>query len=488
MSSDTLPPPENTPVILWFRNDLRLQDNLALLAASASGRPVIPLYILEDDAPADVRLGPAQLWWLHHSLDALETSLLRHGARLILRRGPVADVLDAMIAETDATAIHWNRQFAPSRIVSDNDLAAGLRERGLTVEVFDGQLLHDPSRLRSKSGGPFRVYTPFWRTFSAGIGPRPAVSAPDSIRSCDLDIASDSLADWALTPTAPDWAAGLRERWTPGETGAHARLAEFLDAGAVGYREKRDFPGAESTSRLSPHLAFGEITPFQIWHAVVEAGDIDGGDRQKFLQELCWREFSYHLLVNFPDMRERNLNASFDAFPWTGDTAALDAWTLGETGYPIVDAGMRELWQTGWMHNRVRMIVGSFLVKHLLVDWRHGERWFADTLVDRDPASNVASWQWIAGCGADAAPYFRIFNPMLQGQKFDPDGAYVRRFVPELADLPSEHIHQPWTAPAHELDRAGIVLGKTYPCPIVDHRMARDRALNAYQEMKRTAA
>jgi deoxyribodipyrimidine photo-lyase len=359
----------------------------------------------------------------------------------------------------------------------------------MVVETFDGQLLHEPARLKTGSGGPYRVYTPFWRAFTEEVPPRPPVDAPESIDPFDGGLASDRLSDWALLPTRPDWASGIAEEWSPGEAGAEERLERFIGEALDGYADKRDLPGAPFTSKLSPHLAFGEITPFQIWQAAEDAREgVPARDLATFRKELVWREFSYHLLVNFPSLPVENFNEDFDAFPWRGTNDQLECWQRGRTGYPIVDAGMRELWQTGWMHNRVRMIVGSFLVKHLLIDWRHGEAWFRDTLVDADPASNTASWQWIAGSGADAAPYFRIFNPILQGEKFDADGSYVRRFVPELADLPDTYLHKPWEAPEQVLEKAGVKLGGTYPRPVVEHKGARDRALAAYQEMKGKAA
>jgi deoxyribodipyrimidine photo-lyase len=340
--------------------------------------------------------------------------------------------------------------------------------------------LVEPGRLLTKDGGPLRVFTPFWkRVLSLGELRRP-LPAPQRLPP-PLDLSSDTLADWQLEPAKPDWAGGLRETWTPGETAARTRLADFLD-GIRGYADDRDRPDKPATSRLSSHLRFGEISASEVFHAARFAADTGAPSRdtQKFLSELGWREFSYHLLHHFPDLATKNLQARFDAFPWRDDAAALTAWQRGRTGYPIVDAGMRELWHTGWMHNRVRMVVASFLIKHLLIDWRRGEEWFFDTLVDADPANNTASWQWVAGSGADAAPYFRIFNPVLQGEKFDPHGAYVRRWVPEIAALPDRFIHKPWMASPLELAEAKIALGKTYPAPIVDHDTARKRALAAF--------
>ena len=484
-SSPDLP---TAPVIVWFRNDLRLHDNLALTAAANSGQPVISVYILEE-ADDTLPLGGAQRWWLHHSLASLSDKLKTLDVPLVMRRGAASDILLDIIEETGAGSVLWNRRYAPAQIERDSAIKEELRARDLTVESFDGQLLHEPTRLKTGSGGAYRVYTPFWRAFSENCHPRPPVGAPKELVRFEGELASDELESWSLLPTKPDWAGGIAEAWTPGEDGARARLEDFLSEALDGYADGRDFPGKESTSRLSPHLAFGEISPFQIWAATEEnRDDAPARDFTTFRKEVVWREFSWHLLVNFPDLRTKNYNSDFDAFPWRAPGEELERWQKGMTGYPFIDAGMRQLWQTGWMHNRIRMAVGSFLVKHLLIDWRHGESWFRDTLVDADPGSNTASWQWIAGSGADAAPYFRIFNPILQGEKFDPDGHYVRQFVPELADLPDKYLHKPWEAPEATLRKAGVTLGETYPHPIVEHRGARQRAMAAYEEMKHNSA
>jgi len=476
------------PVLVWFRNDLRVDDNLALRRAAESGNPVIPVFILEDGRDT-LPLGGAQSWWLHHSLAALSQELAILGTRLLLRKGDPQEIIDELIETTGAQTVLWNRRYSPEPIERDAVIKSKLRDRGILVESHDGQLLHEPTRLKTGSGGPYRVYTPFWRAFSEEPPPRPPVSVPRKLTSSDKDIPVDDLAGWNLLPVEPDWSGGIATEWRPGEAGAKERLERFIEEALDSYADKRDVPGATFTSKLSPHLAFGEITPFQIWQATENVrDDIPSRDLTVFRKELVWREFSYHLLVNFPSLPHDNYNPDFDAFPWHAPETHLRCWQQGQTGYPIVDAGMRELWQTGWMHNRVRMIVGSFLVKHLLIDWRHGESWFRDTLVDADPASNTASWQWIAGSGADAAPYFRIFNPILQGEKFDSDGAYVRRFVPELAGLPDKYLHKPWEAPKPVLDKAGVKLGETYPRPVVEHGGARERALAAYQQMKGKAA
>ncbi|QKV17733.1 cryptochrome/photolyase family protein [Oricola thermophila] len=490
MPMNATSPAENTvaPAIVWFRNDLRVDDNRALLHAAESGCPVIPLFVLED-AHDTLPLGGAQRWWLHQSLLSLSAKLDTLGAALVLRRGDPEEVLDEIIRSSGADRVFWNRRYLPGLIERDTAIKSSLRDRAMTVESFHGQLLHEPTQLRTGSGGPYRVYTPFWRAFCERPPPRPPSDAPRALVPFHGSLVSDQLADWTLLPAGPDWSTGLSEEWEPGEEGAKTRLERFLAEGLGSYGSMRDRPGVPGTSRLSPHIAFGEISPFRIWQEVENVrNEVSHPDLTVFRKELLWREFSYHLLVNFPSLGNDNFNSDFDAFPWLGAGDRLARWQRGETGYPIVDAGMRELWQTGWMHNRVRMIVGSFLVKHLLIDWRLGEAWFRDTLVDADPASNAASWQWIAGSGADAAPYFRIFSPILQGRKFDPDGAYVRRFVPELAAIPDKFLHTPWTAPEPVLAEAGIELGRSYPLPIVEHGAARKRALAAYKTMKEIAA
>ncbi len=468
-----------TPVILWFRKDLRLDDNRALVHAVAAGRPVLPLYIHEpDNGP----LGAAQSWWLHHSLVALGHALERRGSRLLLRSGAPHAVLSDLIAETGASEILWNERYDPAGIETDSALKSTLRYGGVTVYGFSGQLLHDPSRMKTGTGRFYRVYTPFWRAFEASVEPEGPIEAPSALPAPAEWPNTGTLDDWHLLPTKPDWAAAFRELWTPGETGARKRLEAFVRTGLAGYAVGRDFPAEPHVSMLSPHLALGEISPARVWHATRElSGSVPAEDVTSFRKELVWREFGYHLLSHCPALAHRNFSEKFDGFPWRNDPEGLRRWQRGETGYPIIDAGMRQLWQTGWMHNRVRMIVASFLVKDLLIDWREGERWFRDTLVDADPASNAANWQWVAGSGADAAPFFRIFNPISQGEKFDPDGQYVRRFVPELKALPDRFIHRPFDAPLPVLEDAGVSLGKTYPRPIVDHKAARERALAAFR-------
>ncbi|MCV3768560.1 cryptochrome/photolyase family protein [Rhizobium sp. TRM95796] len=470
--------------IVWFRRDLRINDNLALAAALDAGGDVVCVYIREpQDAFAGAH-GAAQAWWLNESLEKLHAALRARGNRLVLMTGRPQDVLDTLIEKTGASAVFWNRRYDKASRDADAAIKQDLKARGVDARSFEGFLLHDPMALTTGQGKRYSVYSPFWRAFEARYTPPDAIDAPKKIRACAAAPDGEDLTSWGLLPTKPDWAGGFREAWTPGEDGAIAALETFLDDAVKGYKKNRDIPGHKTTSRLSPHLAFGEISPHRVWRATEGLGDtIPVEDVIHFRKELAWREFSWHLLFHVPDLPSENLNKKFDAFPWADDRKGLSLWTRGLTGYPIVDAGMRELWRTGWMHNRVRMIVASFLIKDLLLHWTEGEAWFRDTLVDVDLASNAASWQWVAGCGADAAPYFRIFNPIRQGETFDPDGTYVRRYCPELARLPDRYIHKPWEAPREVLSQAGVRLGDTYPKPMVDHDRARKAALAAYSEI-----
>ena len=474
------------PGMVWYRDDLRVSDHPALQAASNSHAPAVCIYVLDEKAPGVRPLGGAARWWLAQSLRALQASLRERGASLVLRKGPAPKVIAALARETDAGSVYWNEiAQSPDRAVADQ-VAAALGQIGVAAQPFPGDLLAAPSQIRNKENRGLSVFTPFWRRVQALGDPPKPLPAPKRLNGVS-NLASDELEDWELEPTRPDWAAGLRESWQPGEATAQARLEAFLAGGIAGYAGDRDRPDRDGISKLSPHLRFGEISPRQVWHAARFAAAEHprlSADIDKFLSELGWREFCRHLLYDVPDLATRNLQPAFDDFPWKHDGEALRDWQRGRTGYPIVDAGMRELWHTGVMHNRVRMVVASFLVKHLLIDWRCGEQWFWDTLVDADAGSNPANWQWVAGSGADAAPYFRVFNPILQGEKFDPDGVYVRRWVPELRQLPDSLIHQPWKATPLELASAGVELGKTYPHPIVDHRIGRERALKAYATIR----
>lgn len=476
----------NETAIVWFRDDLRLSDHAALTAAARSGLPLICLYVLDDQRVNGRSLGGASRWWLAGSLRALDVSLKRHGQTLVLRKGDAAAIIPQIAREAQATGVYWIESEVPDQARQARHVLQALERDGIPAQTFRSDLLVKPQDLRNKEGRGLRVFTPFWKR-ALGLGtPAKTLPAPSRLPP-PVAIASDLLEDWQLEPTRPDWAGGLRATWTPGENSAQQRLHDFLENDIKGYATKRDRPDGEYTSRLSAHLRFGEISPRQVFHAAkfkAAQNPASSHDIEKFLSELGWREFSRHLLFDLPDLHNRNLQESFDAFPWRHDMDMLHAWRRGQTGYPIVDAGMRQLWHTGIMHNRVRMVVASFLVKHLLIDWREGERWFWDTLVDADPGSNPASWQWVAGSGADAAPYFRVFNPILQGEKFDPDGAYVSQWVPELAKLPPALIHHPWDAAPMELAAAGVTLGKTYPEPIVDHKAARERALAAYAKTR----
>lgn len=461
------------PALVLFRHDLRLDDNRALSAAVATGRPVIPLFVLDDISPGLRPLGAARCWWLHHSLLALARSLAAHGSRLIVRRGEIAAVVSSLVAETGAEAVFWNRRYDLASRNADAGMKSALQSAGIEASSFDGFLLHEPWQLQTAGGTPYKVFTPFWRALQACVPSREPADPPEVIASPTTWPASPPIEDLGLLPRGPDWTPSLAGQWTPGESGAKAQLDRFLSDVLDGYAADRDRPDRDATSRLSPHLANGEISPIRVWTAA-QARKAAPADRVKFLSELGWREFSWHLLFHRPDLQTDNFDRRFDAFPWRNDAAALRAWQKGATGYPIVDAGMRQLWTAGWMHNRVRMVAASFLTKHLLIDWRNGERWFWDTLVDADPASNAANWQWVAGCGADAAPYFRIFNPVLQGQKFDPQGTYVRGWVRELENISGAAVHDPAFA--------GKAPG--YPRVIVGHQFARSRALDAFARIR----
>ena len=454
--------------LVWFRRDLRVTDNAALAAAAQLGGPVIPVYIHAPEEDGAWRPGEASRWWLARSLASLGASLASRGSGLVVRRGPTRAALRQLLAETGASRVFLNRLYEPEAVTRDSALAKEFPARS-----FGGSLLFDPDAVRNGSGAPFRVFTPFWRVCLAqggqltGSAPPPQLTAPAAWPKSD-DIPQLRVHD----------RRGFADCWTPGEAGAHQQLRRFGDSALSDYGTARDTPGSAGTARLSPHLHFGEVSPGHLWNATAGKRGGEGWQRQ-----LGWREFAHHLLVGFPATPEQPLRPEFAAFPWRADEAALRAWSCGETGYPLVDAGMRELWQTGWMHNRVRMVVASFLVKHLLSPWQEGAAWFWDTLVDADLANNTLGWQWAAGCGADAAPYFRIFNPVLQGQKFDPTGVYVRRWVPELALMPDRWIHSPWLAPADQLAKAEVRLGKNYPRPLVDHAAARARALAAFSSL-----
>jgi deoxyribodipyrimidine photo-lyase len=467
--------------LVWFRQDLRLADNPALSAALARGGPVVPVYIDSESEEGDWPAGAASLWWRHHSLASLEASLQAAGSRLVLRRGPALATLRELARECGADAIYWNRRYEPAVRERDARIKEALRADGFVAESRNGALLAEPWELRTQGGGPFQVFTPYWRKLLATIEPPRLLPAPAQLVAPAAWPASLPLATLGYLPRIP-WDAGLHAHWQPGEAGATRQLEQFISSAIPRYADRRDLPAEPGTSRLSPCLHHGELSPRQVWHVVLAA---DPQARAgKYLAELVWREFSYHLLHHFPHTPGQPLRPAYAAFPWREDAALLRAWQRGQTGIPLVDAGMRELWHTGWMHNRVRMVTASFLVKNLLQPWQAGARWFWDTLVDADLAANTQGWQWTAGCGADAAPFFRIFNPVTQGERFDPKGEYLRRWLPELARLEGPALHTPWEATPVELAAAGVVLGKDYPLPIVSLADSRQAALAALKQMQ----
>ena len=483
-----------TSTLVWFRQDLRLQDNPALAAAISRGGAIIPVYIFDDAAEGKWPLGGASRWWLHHALASLAASLRERGSRLIIAHGASAETLRALIAQTGAGAVFWNRRYEPDIIARDAVIKTELTAAGIDAKSFNASLLFEPHTIQNKQGRPFQVFTPFWK--HCLTLPIPTLTNLNS-------GAFSAPATWPKSATLDElhllpkigWDAGFGAAWQPGEAGAAVRLKKFVSRAMDDYSDLRNLPDHDGTSLLSPWLHFGELSPRQVWAAVAARSKDSGvfppsNGARVFLSEIGWREFAYHLLFHFPHTPERPLRVEFEKFGWAEDVGGkkLRAWQRGQTGYPIVDAGMRQLWHTGWMHNRVRMVVASFLVKHLRLNWTHGAAWFWDTLVDADLASNTLGWQWSAGCGADAAPYFRVFAPVLQGMKFDSAGDYVRRWVPELAKMPAEFIHAPWEAPAAVLARAGVELGKNYPGPIVNHAAAREAALAEFKRLRGGAA
>ena len=473
--------------LVWFRRDLRLVDNPALAAACERAERVVALYVHGPEEEGDWRPGAASNWWLHRSLERLDASLGAKGGALILRRGTALEQILAVARESGATEVYWNRLYDPVLVARDTQVKAALRESGLGCESFNSALFFEPWALRTGQGGPYRVFTPFWKSCRAQLDALPAPrAAPQRVVSAGPHVASLALAELELNPRVR-WDAGLESAWIPGEQGALARLESFCDTTIGRYDDGRNRPDHDWVSRLSPYLHFGEVGPRQCLAAVRNAlTDAASGAQpaESYLRQLGWREFAHHLLHHFPATTNAPLEPSFERFPWEPNEAWLRAWQQGRTGYPLVDAGMRELWATGWMHNRVRMIVASLLTKNLRQPWLEGARWFWDTLVDASLANNTLGWQWTAGCGADAAPYFRIFNPVLQAERYDPDRAYIRRWVPELARLPDRFVHRPWLAPPAVLAAAGVTLGVDYPAPIVDFPASRQAALAAYASIR----
>ena len=477
--------PETT--LYLFRNDLRLSDNPAFTAACNSDQPVILLFILDDSPKNKWTAGSASRWWLYHSLQSLYEDIKESDGKLYLRRGDTIKILDEIIRQASVNKLYFSRAYEPYQRNIEDQIYAKWNGQ-IEIKRYGSYLLFEPEQIQTGNNQPYKVFTPFWKSYLKKPEPQlTRTKLKQEINFSSLKIEQGQLDSWGLLPTKPDWATGLRDNWKPGEANAKLILQEFLDNAIAAYESDRNRPDIKGTSCLSPYLHFGEISPVRIWIEVKKYMNKNQAyckSGMSYLRELGWRDFSNHLLFHWPDLPEAPFRKEFKQFPWKKNKNALLAWQKGQTGYPIVDAGMRQLWYTGWMHNRARMIVASFLVKHLLIYWNEGEDWFWDTLVDADLANNAASWQWIAGSGADAAPYFRIFNPILQGKKFDPEGNYVRRWVPEIAKLETQYIHEPWNTPKQELEQANIRLGQTYPWPIIEHDVARKRALAAYEEIK----
>ncbi len=481
---------EATPALLWFRQDLRLSDNPALHAAAAAGRPLLPVYVLDDESAGRWALGGASRWWLHHSLAALRADLAGRGLPLVLARGRAEAAVPALAEAVGASEVFAGRLHEPWARETDRRAAEALGAAGRTLRLFTSATLRAPAEIATGEGRPYSTYAPFAKAaLKLGL-PGDPLPVPEGLWAAPSSPDGEALDALRLLPRAPvpDWAAEFGTLWRPGEAGARERLGRFLQRPLADYSAARNDPGIEGSSGLSPHLHWGEVSPRQVWCAALATAEGDLERARPFLGEILWREFSLHLLWHRPDMPEAPMRPAFGRFPYAPDAELLRAWKRGRTGYPVVDAGMRQLWRLGWMHNRVRMIAASFLVKHLLQPWQEGTAWFWDTLVDADAGNNSVSWQWIAGSGLDSAPYFRVFNPVVQGEKFDPAGRYVRRFVPELAELPDKYIHRPWEAPEAVLRGAGVALGRDYPRPVVEHAEGRRRALDAFAAMRREAA
>lgn len=475
----------DSPIIVWFRQDLRLVDHPALCAACEQSGAIIPVFVWSENEEGDWPPGEATKWWLHQSLEDLNTQLRKHHSRLTIRRGEAVKELSRLAEETGARSINATRRYEPAARETDRNLKDSLEETGIEAHFLGGSLLFEPWEVSTNSGEPYKVFTPFWKSCLAEEEPGEPLEMP-RIGLPKRWPDSFSLDELELKPQS-NWPEEIGRYWEPGIKGANARVQEFLKESLEFYPEKRDRPCIDGTSRLSPYLQLGLIGPRQIWHAIEEFAGKNPKTRSQakaFQRQLGWREFAYHLLYHFPHTQDLALREKFREFPWKYNESHLEAWQKGQTGYPVVDAGMRQLWSIGWMHNRVRMIVASFLTKDLLIPWQSGAEWFWDTLIDADLANNTLGWQWTAGCGADAAPYFRIFNPVLQGERFDPDGDYVRQWVPELNGLPKRWIHKPWKAQQDVLEEAGVELGQSYPKPIVNHGEARNQALQAFEKIK----
>ena len=480
---------ERKSIIVWFRQDLRIHDNPALTAAARKNLAVVPVFIWAPEEEETWPPGSASKWWLHQSLESLEISLKDRGSHLVVRIGSSLNSLKDVVHETEACGIYWNRRYEPAVIDRDQKIKKALKNSGLEVQSFNSALLIEPWQVKNQRGKPFRVFTPFWKMVLNQYDHQEPLPTPTKLITPLKWPKSLSISELELEPKI-NWAEGIHKSWSPGEDEAQDQLDAFLKKALSHYHDDRIRPDRVGTSRLSPYLHFGEISPREIWHTVrntvdtsQKSGLLRGGDR--YLSEIGWREFAHHLLYHFPYTTDVSLRSEFEQFPWEKDIKKLKAWQKGKTGYPIIDAGMRELWTTGWMHNRIRMVVASFLVKDCLIPWQEGAKWFWDTLVDANLANNTLGWQWTAGCGADAAPYFRIFNPILQGEKFDPGSVYIRNWIPEIKDLPNKFIHKPWQASAEMLKKAKVKLSETYPFPMINHKEARDRALLAYDCLKK---
>lgn len=477
-----------SPVIVWFRLDLRITDNPALDAAGKSGAPVIPLYIWSPVDEGEWQPGSASRFWLHHALESLQRDLGKIGSELILLRGPCLETLQSLIRETGAGGVFWNRCYEPLAIQRDRHIKKTLVSAGTEVHSFNGSLLFEPHQVSNRQGNPYKVYTPFWKHYQALDVQPPLKKTRAKLKKPDKWPESLVLDEFDLVPRIK-WYTSIADTWDMSARGGEKRITRFIRNSLHDYHENRDYPALDGVSAMSPYLHFGQLSARQIWHRVMQAeqsaGRISPGrGAQAYLRQLVWREFAGHLLFHFPHSADKPLYDKYRRFPWRKNGKLVQAWQKGETGFPIVDAGMRQLWKTGWMHNRVRMITASFLTKDMLVHWLEGAKWYWDTLVDADLANNTMGWQWVAGSGADAAPYFRIFNPVTQSARFDPEGTYIRQWIPELDRLDRKYIHKPWEAPENMLSAAGIRLGKTYPRPVLDHAKARRQALESYQVIR----
>lgn len=466
--------------LLWFRRDLRLNDNPALSAVLAS-KTLVPVYILDSDEQ-DWKGGAASNWWLHHSLKSLDHDLRQRGSQLLLRCGSERETLFKLVKQYNIDTVVWNRRYEPQRIARDKEIKAALQASAVQVASFNAHLINEPWAVATQQGKPYRVFTPYWKSCQGIENSLPPAEQIQKLPSLNLNITSEKLEDLGLLPDV-NWYGGLEKNWKTGEYAAHKRLDDCINKVINHYQVKRDYPAQDATSRLSPHLCFGEISPRRVLdriHSALSNGQLAQDSASAFSRQLYWREFAYHLLYHFPATAKQPLNEKFKAFPWQKNRNALKHWQRGETGIPIVDAGMRELWQTGWMHNRVRMIVASLLTKNLGIHWLEGARWFWDTLVDADLANNTLGWQWVAGCGADAAPYYRIFNPVTQAQRFDEEARYIRHWVPELASLDNRYIFAPWQSDSTDAKvqrylKQGLRL---------DLKLSRDAALARYDAVK----